>query len=770
MLKRLMDLRIIALIAVTGILLLGLAGCGGGSSAPPIVTPTKAIVTWPNPAQITYGTALSATQLDAMANVAGTFVYSPAAGTLLDAGSQTLSVTFTPSDTTNYTAATATVTLTVAQATPAIAWPAPAAITYGTALSAVQFDATSATAGAFAYTPAVGTVLNAGMQTLSAIFTPTDTKNYTTATASVMLTVSQARPAITWPAPAAIVYGTPLSASQLDATASVAGTFAYSPTLGAVLDAGSQNLSVTFTPADSNYATTTASVTLKVSQITPVVTWAAPAAISYGTPLNAAQLNATASVPGSFTYSPPLGSVLDAGSQNLSVTFTPTDARNYVTVSASVTIVVTQVTPVIRWATPSPVGIGTVLTATQLDAVASAPGGTAPLSGTYLYSPGSGTVLTSTGTETLHVTFTPTDAVDYTAAQASVTLSVVTTGIVAWGDSLTQGMQGITDAGNYPSELAKLITLPVVNEGINGQTSTQIGVRQGAIATYATVSGGVIPASGGVTVTFPAGYEPYATSLGIPGTILGVHGIVNALPSSYVFNRTDAGDAVSAPAPAQFVVDTPYANYIPIFWEGRNNFRLSTVPKILPDIAAQVATAPPGQDYLVLSITNNNVAEDWSGGSEYNQIIATNQQLQNTYGSHYLDVRQLLVSKYDPTLITDVSDHDHDETPTSLRAPSAIATLASAIGPSDTTFQLNVSSGTLQYLFILTIDTGANAENVSIASISGNTVTVIRNFGGNNTSHPAGAPVVETDKTHLSAKGYQVVADAIASHFSQYSK
>ena len=64
------------------------------------VTPT---VTWTNPADISYGTALSGTQLNATASVAGTLVYTPAAGTVLPAGNgQTLSVSFTPTDATNY--------------------------------------------------------------------------------------------------------------------------------------------------------------------------------------------------------------------------------------------------------------------------------------------------------------------------------------------------------------------------------------------------------------------------------------------------------------------------------------------------------------------------------------------------------------------------------------------------------------------------------------------------------------------------------------------
>ena len=137
------------------------------------------------------------------------------------------------------------------KATPAITWAAPAAIPYGTALSATQLNASSTVAGTFVYTPAAGTVLTAGSQTLSVTFTPTDSGDYTTATATVTLTVNKTTPAITWATPAAIPYGTALSATQLNASSTVAGTFVYTPAAGTVLTAGSQTLSVTFTPTDS---------------------------------------------------------------------------------------------------------------------------------------------------------------------------------------------------------------------------------------------------------------------------------------------------------------------------------------------------------------------------------------------------------------------------------------------------------------------------------------------------------------------------------------
>ncbi|HUJ19248.1 MAG TPA: MBG domain-containing protein, partial [Nitrospirota bacterium] len=72
-------------------------------------------VTWANPSAITYGTALSGTQLNATPSVAGNLVYTPASGTILNAGTnQTLSVTFTPNDTANYTGSSANVQITVA--------------------------------------------------------------------------------------------------------------------------------------------------------------------------------------------------------------------------------------------------------------------------------------------------------------------------------------------------------------------------------------------------------------------------------------------------------------------------------------------------------------------------------------------------------------------------------------------------------------------------------------------------------------------------------
>jgi lysophospholipase L1-like esterase/uncharacterized membrane protein len=735
------------------------------------VTESAPVLSWTTPAAISYGTALSAAQLNATANVPGVFTYTPSLGTVFPAGSHTLSVTFTPTDTTDYSIATASATLKVTESAPVLSWTTPAAISYGTALSAAQLNATASVPGVFTYTPSVGTVLAAGSHTLSVTFTPTDVADYSVATVNVTLKVNESAPVLSWTTPAAISYGTALSAAQLNATASVPGVFTYTPSLGTVLAAGSHTLSVTFTPTDAtDYSVATVNVTLKVNDSAPVLSWTTPAAISYGTALSAAQLNATASVPGVLTYSPSLGTVLASGSQTLSVTFTPTDTADYAIATASVTLAVSQATPLISWApATTPISVGMALGPNQLNATATAPGGMAKLAGSFLYTPASGTILTTSGAQTLSVTFTPTDTEDYTTAEASVTLTVTAFGVVAWGDSLTFGRDGLIDEGAYPSELQPLITIPVQNMGVSAQTSTQIGVREGGVPVHVTVAGGTIPASGSVVVTFPTNYEPINTwgpAAGVTGTILGVHGTVTLASGVFTFTPTTPGSAVSAPGTPQFVVDTPYASYIPVFWEGENNFFAKA--QILSDIAAQVATVPSERTYLVLSITNRDVTSDWIGGSDYNEIVAINNQLANTYGSHYLDVRQLLISHYDPALATDVSDYNHDVVPTSLRAVSGAGTLGSSIGQSDSSFTVNLTTGTFSVNSILTIDTGENAENVKITAVSGSTVTVTRNYGGLNAAHAAGAPVTEADYVHLNAHGYQIIANAVAQYLSAY--
>jgi subtilase family serine protease len=96
----------------------------------------------------------------------------------------------------------------------------------------------------------------------------------------------------------------------------------------------------TLTASDGSL-TSAVSSSFNITKPTPTLTWAAPASITYGTALSSTQLDATASVPGTFSYSPAAGTVPPAGqNETLSVVFTPNDTADYQTASGTTTITV----------------------------------------------------------------------------------------------------------------------------------------------------------------------------------------------------------------------------------------------------------------------------------------------------------------------------------------------------------------------------------------------------------------------------------------------
>jgi MBG domain-containing protein/chitobiase/beta-hexosaminidase-like protein/pre-peptidase len=394
------------------------------------VTPT---CTWATPAAIVYPTPLSATQLDASCSVpgktvSGTYVYSPAAGTVLAAGLHTLSVTFTPTDTTDYTVAKDSVPLMVNKATPVCTWATPAAILYPTPLSATQLDASCSVPGTFAYSPPSGSVLAVGTHTLSMAFTPTDTTDYTNVTLTVQLTVTNVPTVLTWPTPAPITYGTPLSGTQLDAVATVggkpvSGTYLYVPPSGTVLPAGTHTLSVTFTPTDSNFTKATAMVTLTVNKAVLTVT-ANNASRVYGSANPAFACTITGFVNGDLSSvvsgkcaaSTTATASSPVGTYPITAAIGTLSAVNYSFRFVNGMLTITKATPVCTWTTPAAIVYPTPLSATQLDA-------SCPVPGAYVYTPPLGTVL-AVGAHTLSVTFTPTDTTDYTNVTLTVQLTV----------------------------------------------------------------------------------------------------------------------------------------------------------------------------------------------------------------------------------------------------------------------------------------------------------------------------------------------------------
>jgi hypothetical protein len=148
-----------------------------------------------------------------------------------------------------------------------------------------------------------------------------------------------------------------------------------------VLSTGMHTLAASFA-AQGMFGSSTGAGTFTVTQAVPVLTWATPAAITYGTTLGSTQLNATASVAGSLVYSPAAGTILNTGTSTLKVSFTPMDSKDYTTASASVSIVVNKASSILGLSTslsPAVLGQAVTLTATVIPQL----GGTATATVTF---------------------------------------------------------------------------------------------------------------------------------------------------------------------------------------------------------------------------------------------------------------------------------------------------------------------------------------------------------------------------------------------------
>ena len=427
------------------------------------VTSAAPVVSWAQPAPITYGTPLSSTQLNATANVQGTFTYTPALGTVLTAGSQPIQVTFSPTDSADYVSASATVTLQVNQA-PASVTPNPASKTYGQSDPTFTgiltgFLAADDVTATYSRTP--GETVAGSPDAINATLSPSSAlSNYSITYNTGAFTIAKANASVT-PNSATKVYGTPDPAltgvlAGFLPSDNVTGTYSRAP--GETVAGSPYTISAILSPAAAlgNYSINYNTASFTITQATPTLSWTATASITYGTALSAAQLDATASVPGGFTYSPAVGTVLSAGTHTLTANFTPTDTSDYSTPQpVTVSITVTQATPTLSWTAPASITYGTALTAAQLDATASVPGG-------FTYSPTLGTVL-STGTHTLTANFTPTDTSDYRIPQpvtTSITVSQPALNVTANNASRTYGTSNPTFSG-------------AVTGAVNGDTFTE---------------------------------------------------------------------------------------------------------------------------------------------------------------------------------------------------------------------------------------------------------------------------------------------------------
>ncbi|MBU6401838.1 MAG: immunoglobulin domain-containing protein [Verrucomicrobia bacterium] len=171
-----------------------------------------------------------------------------------------------------------------------------------------------------------------------------------------------------------------------------------------------------------------------ISVITPTITWSNPADIVYGTPLGTNQLNAAVGVEGALTFTPPIGTILSAGSnQVLSVGFNPSDLTRYTAATSSVMINVLKADQNISFAAIPHQNIGDppiVLTATAssgLPVSFSLVSGPATVTGNLLSLGTVSGAVTVEATQAGNTNFNPAPGVDQTFVLGTLPLPVITT-------------------------------------------------------------------------------------------------------------------------------------------------------------------------------------------------------------------------------------------------------------------------------------------------------------------------------------------------------
>ena len=431
------------------------------AGSPALVNPATPVVAAPPAASaIIYGQPLSASLLTggALTNAAGTRIpgtfqfNEPAA--LLDPGTQTAGVTFTPSDEVNYTKVPLAVSVFIGLQTPSVAlFPTASPVIFGQPLSAstltggvVTNAAGAAVAGQYRFDH-LSDQPYAGTTNAAVTFTPADTNRYTVVSLSVPVSVGlQTAVVAVVPTASAITFGQTLSASVIGADGVVtnaagqplSGVFTFvSP--AATPYAGLTNAAATFAPADAaNYTEVTLSVPVSVGSQTAVVAVAPTASsITFGQALAASSLSggvvtnaAGVAVPGQYRFDHPTD-LPYAGITNVSVTFTPADAADYTEVSLSVPVSVGLQTAVVAVVpAASPITFGQALSASSLSGGVVTNAAGVAVAGQYSFD--HPTDLPYAGITNAAVTFTPADTANYTAVALNVPVSVgLQTAVVA---------------------------------------------------------------------------------------------------------------------------------------------------------------------------------------------------------------------------------------------------------------------------------------------------------------------------------------------------
>lgn len=381
----------------------------------------------------------------------GDFAYFPPIGSVLDAGTHNIQVRFRPTLGDKYAPSETLVQLVVLKGRAEISWQPKCkmVIPYGEPVSEDMLCAHSDASGIITYNPPQGTILDAGMYSLTATIVPLNPGNFDPSSVEVPLQITRHTPMLLWElpdasasdspeAPGAIVYPAMLRASLFEPTlifplcgdlppdhpeyaegpgydkpvfpavaaeGMLKGRFTFSHKEGQILPAGKHRLYCRYVPDDAiNFFSAEACLCITVHKGAPIIyNWKSEPTLLYGTALDSERhLNAVFDMEESLlevTYDPPAGHIFaSTGTKDLTLTVQPRDRDNFVSVKLNATIIVDRLAVPVIWHAPTPIVFGCPLNkavlCAELDHSRLTVDEQAELSGgKFVYTPGFGAVL-----------------------------------------------------------------------------------------------------------------------------------------------------------------------------------------------------------------------------------------------------------------------------------------------------------------------------------------------------------------------------------------
>lgn len=227
--------------------------------------------------------------------------------------------------------------------------------------------------------------------------------------------------------------------------------------------------------------------------------------------------------------------------------------------------------------------------------------------------------------------------------------------LVAWGDSLTQGIiEGFHDISKnpYPKEVGRILNVESYNFGIGGETAEAIAMRQGGIEIY--LENVTIPAevaTVAVTITAEDGYSTEtlaaAGEVGLnPVTVDGIEGNITEKDGSFFFTRSVAGEEKVITDPVQIITSGmgfDYSNAIMVICSGANNTKDQawhddpvTAMNKLCAIQQEMVEYAGTDRFVIIGLPKVKFMQNIP---KYNYI------LEEYWGDHFVDINPYLMSE-----------------------------------------------------------------------------------------------------------------------------